>query len=111
MTTMTHDQSQVERMEKELLALRDIFENARIAEDAARMMSLSRVIIQIEKEISKQRIVEGITLERSKVNHLIDQIIATCVNAGQRVLPKDLYDKLIDAMVADLLSLWENDDA
>ena len=98
--------SQSERMEGELAALRELFEEARINQNASQMISLSRVIIQHEKEISKQRLHEGVTLERDSLTRMVDQACEACVRVGRRTLPKDMYDRFVDDLIAELSVLW-----
>lgn len=103
---MTATKSQSERMEGELEALRELFSDARTNEDASRMISLSRVIVQQEKEISKQRVHEGVTLDREQVMKMVDEVVATAVEVGKRTLPKEHYENFIDDLIGELSVRW-----
>jgi hypothetical protein len=94
-------------MQVELDALRELFTDARLNSDATRMISLSRVIVQQENAISKQRDHEGKTLPRERVVHMCDEIMAANKLAGQRVLPKELYAKFVDELLVEFDSIWE----
>jgi DNA uptake protein ComE-like DNA-binding protein len=93
------------RLEKELSSLRRIFKEAEANEEVAQMVQLSRVILQHEKEIAKQKLAEGQTLDRTALieyqSKLVEVVSATC----KKFIPDDAYCEFIDELVLNLAVL------
>lgn len=84
------------RMEKELKALREIFDDAALNDDAGRMIQLSRVIIQHEKEIAKQRITEGLMLDVEHLLNHADDVVMVVVDSAKKRMSESDYRLFID---------------
>ena len=101
--------SQLERMESELNALRDLFKSATAEDDAQRMIALSRVILQHEKELSKQKITEGQTLDKGKMQQNADDIASVVVEIAMDFLPDKDYHRFVDTLLNRLAMMWSKD--
>ena len=99
-------QAQSTRMDNEVSALRDLLEEAKTAQNTSQVIQLSRVIVQTEQAIEKQRQREGYYVERTEIVAMRRDLVDALTRAGKRVLPKDLYDALIDETMAELSEIW-----
>jgi len=99
--------NQSDRMEGELEVMRGLFRSISQADelDPAKMVSISRVILQQEKEIARQRLAEGKTLDRAAVEAFRDQLVEAMTGVARSVLEPDQYNRFIDALVPALLAV------
>lgn len=98
--------SQLERMESELNALRDLFKSATAEDDAQRMIALSRVILQHEKELSKQKVMEGQTLDKDRLQQMSDDVASAIVEVAMEFLPDKDYHRFVDTLLGRLAVMW-----
>lgn len=100
--------SQAERMEHDLEYLRKLKQDAYDAQDPNRVVTLTRVILQGEISLAKQKAHELKTLDAKVVEERRDQIAKTVIVVAKRwITDKTAYDNFIDDLLADLAALWE----
>lgn len=104
---MKRSRPQSKRMEKELGTLRKLKADAYKNEDPSRVITLTRVILQQEAAISKQRVHEGRTLDRDVIDRRRDELASKVVEVAKRWIPdKDTYDAFVDDLLVELGDLW-----
>lgn len=99
--------SQAERMEHELEYLRQLKTDAFEQQDPNRVIVLTRVILQQETAISKQRIHEGKTLDVKVIEQRRDELAQAVITVAKRwITDKETYDSFVDDLLSELGGLW-----
>lgn len=100
--------SQAARMEHDLEYLRKLKQDAYDAQDPNRVVTLTRVILQGEISLAKQKVHELKTLDAKVVEDRRDQIAKTMIAVAKRwITDKETYDNFVDDLLAELAGLWE----
>jgi hypothetical protein len=95
---------QSERMEAELQVMRDLFREVSMGDetDPSKMVSISRVILQQEREIARQKLVEGRTVEREALISFRDELMKVFTDTAREFLPGETYNAFVDALLPRL---------
>ena len=105
---LSRSQSQAERMESELDYLRKLKQDAFEQQDPNRVIVLTRVLLQQEAAISKQRIHEGKTLDVKVIEQRRDELAQTVIKVAKRwITDKETYDSFVDDLLQEMGDLWQ----
>ena len=100
--------SQAARMEHDLEYLRKLKQDAYDAQDPNRVVTLTRVILQGEISLAKQKMHELKTLDAKVLEDRRDQLAKTVIAVSKRwIIDKTAYDNFIDDLLAEISALWE----
>jgi hypothetical protein len=88
-------------MAKELRALREMFQRAYEAEDAARATSLARIIEQSERNLEKARVREGTYLPEATVMQWGRTFAAKVIEICRRHTTDEQWSKIVDDFLTE----------
>lgn len=74
------------------------------------MIALARVILQHEKEVSKQRLQEGETLERKEVLSIMDKLWEAVSEVSLEMFGHEMHCKFVDTLIPRFLEAGVKDD-
>lgn len=98
--------TQSDRMEAELATLLEMKAKAKRDEDDARQITLTKLAFQLERDIAKQRILEGKYLDASIVDAKRDDMARVVITLGRKYIDGDAFDLFIDDVIGELGQLW-----
>lgn len=93
---------QSERMDRELRAIRDMFDEAVANKDSARATSLARIIEAYERNIEKARIREGLYITEEALAAHEQKFISRFLDIARRHVPDDeAWGRLVAEFLLD----------
>lgn len=99
------EERQSTRMERELASMRLMFKEAEADQEVSQAVAISRIILQQEKEIAKQKIAEGRTLEAAAIHEYQTKLVNVITDVSKVFVDEDRYPEFIDAIIAAVAEL------